>query len=167
VRVDQLTEGANKNRAYHVLGVGGLVIQEGRVLMVKHNYGHLKGCWLLPGGHVDVGENLDAAVEREVLEETNITATAQGVVAVRSLILPDSRVETYVVFLMHFISGTVAPRPGEIAAADFFTREEVLNNPVATPLAKAIIGEVLDGSHRLLHLRPEFPQNSPNYRLYL
>jgi ADP-ribose pyrophosphatase YjhB (NUDIX family) len=136
--------------------------------MVKHNYGHLNGCWLLPGGHVDLGENLDAAIEREVYEETGVKAVAQGVVAVRSLILPDSSVEVYVVFLMEFISGqAVAHSPNEIEAVGYFSLEEVINKTQATPLARAIIKEVMTGQHQLLPLHKQFIRNAPEYRLYL
>jgi len=151
-----------------VVGVGGVVIEQGRVLMVKHNYGQLKGCWLLPGGHVDLGENLDAAIEREVMEETGVKATAQGVVAVRSLILPDSSVEVYLVFLMKYVSGqAIANSPDEIDEVGYFTLEEVNNNLDATPLACAIINEVMSNRPRLLPIQNEFRYNAPGYRLYL
>lgn len=160
-----------KNHTGHVIGVGGIVIRQGKVLMVQHNYGHLQGQWLLPGGHVDPGENLDAAIEREVLEETGIRAQAGGIVAIRSLILPDSRVEVYVVFLMDYRSGQArANSPAEIAGAGYFTPEQIQGLSV-TPLAGAIIKEVLERRSyvwpHVLPLRSDFIRNAPGYRLYL
>ena len=50
-----------------VLGTRVMVIQDGRVLLVKMTY--LKN-WYFPGGGVDRNESLSAAAAREVLEET-------------------------------------------------------------------------------------------------
>lgn len=153
--------------AQHVIGVGGIVIRNNRVLMVKLNYGHLTGRWVLPGGHVDLEENLDAAVEREVFEETGIKARARGVVAVRSLLRSDARVEVYIVFLMDYLTGEPTRCPEENDAVKYFTQEEVIKNQNATPLARAIVSEVLGGSYRLLSLQKDFPLNDPSYRFFI
>ena len=56
-----------------IVGVGGVVLDaEGRVVLVRRRFEPLAGCWSLPGGAVDVGETLEAAVAREVLEETGL-----------------------------------------------------------------------------------------------
>ena len=63
---------------------GGVVVNEkDEVLCIREKYvGDLKHAysqlWKLPGGHVDPGEDLGTAVEREVSEETNIKATFKG-----------------------------------------------------------------------------------------
>ena len=153
--------------AGHVVGVGGIVIRQGQVLLVKHNYGNLQGQWLLPGGHVDLGENLDAAVEREVMEETGVRAIARGIMAVRSLILPDSRVEVYLVFLMEYVAGeAMANSPAEIEAVGYFTLEQLKHLNV-TPLASAILNQVLTQPPSPLPLQFNFIHNAPGYRLYL
>lgn len=54
------------------LGVGGAVIREGRVLLVRRATEPLKGEWSIPGGLVELGEKLVDAVKREVLEETGL-----------------------------------------------------------------------------------------------
>ncbi len=155
------------NYAGHVVGVGGIVIRQGQVLLVKHNYGNLQGQWLLPGGHVDLGENLDAAIEREVMEETGVRAIARGIMAVRSKILPDSRVEVYVVFLMDYLSGEASVgSPTEIEAVGYFTLEQVKHLAV-TPLASAIINQVLTYPPRPLSLQDNFRHNVPGFRFYL
>lgn len=161
-----LTSKSN-NYAGHVVGVGGIVIRQGQVLLVKHNYGNLQGQWLLPGGHVDLGENLDAAVEREVMEETGVRAIARGIMAVRSKILPDSRLEVYVVFLMEYVSGeATVGSPAEIEAVGYFTLEQVKHLTV-TPLARAIINQVLTQPSRPLPLQINFRYNAPGFRFYL
>lgn len=55
-----------------LLGVGAVVVQEGRVLLVQRGREPLKGQWSLPGGLLEVGESLEAGVIREVEEETGL-----------------------------------------------------------------------------------------------
>lgn len=55
-----------------VVGVGAVVVQDDRVLIVKRAHDPRKGEWSLPGGQVELGESLVAAVQREVREETGI-----------------------------------------------------------------------------------------------
>jgi len=55
-----------------VIGVGAVVLDGDRVLLVKRGHAPLKGQWSLPGGGVEVGETLEQAVAREVLEETGV-----------------------------------------------------------------------------------------------
>jgi mutator protein MutT len=55
-----------------LLGVGGVVVDNGRVLLVRRATEPLKGEWSIPGGLVELGETLVEAVRREVLEETGL-----------------------------------------------------------------------------------------------
>jgi 8-oxo-dGTP diphosphatase len=55
-----------------LLGVGAVVVDEGRVLLVRRGHEPLKGQWSLPGGLLEIGESLTAGVAREVLEETGL-----------------------------------------------------------------------------------------------
>ncbi len=53
-----------------MVGVGGLVIRDGRVLLARRARAPLEGQWSIPGGHVEWGETLEQAVVRELREET-------------------------------------------------------------------------------------------------
>jgi mutator protein MutT len=56
-----------------LVGVGAVVVDKGRVLLVRRGSEPLKGHWSLPGGMLELGEALTAGVVREVQEETGLT----------------------------------------------------------------------------------------------
>jgi ADP-ribose pyrophosphatase YjhB (NUDIX family) len=56
-----------------LVGVGAVIVDEGRVLLVRRGTEPLRGEWSLPGGLLEVGESLMAGVVREVREETGLT----------------------------------------------------------------------------------------------
>jgi 8-oxo-dGTP diphosphatase len=64
------------------VGVGAVILDAGRVLLVKRGHEPLKGEWSLPGGAVELGETLEAALEREVMEETGLSIDVGRVIDV-------------------------------------------------------------------------------------
>lgn len=54
------------------MGVGGVVVKDGRILLVRRGQEPLKGRWSIPGGLLELGETLKAGVVREVREETGL-----------------------------------------------------------------------------------------------
>jgi mutator protein MutT len=52
--------------------VGGVLIHDGRVLLIRRGKEPLYGRWLVPGGTVEHGEGLEDALVREMQEETGI-----------------------------------------------------------------------------------------------
>jgi 8-oxo-dGTP diphosphatase len=55
-----------------IVGVGGVVISEGRTLLIRRGGPPLEGRWSIPGGTLEVGETLLNGVRRELIEETGI-----------------------------------------------------------------------------------------------
>jgi 8-oxo-dGTP diphosphatase len=55
-----------------VVGVGGVVVRDGRALLVRRGKAPLYGRWTVPGGTVELGETLEEAVVREMHEETGL-----------------------------------------------------------------------------------------------
>jgi ADP-ribose pyrophosphatase YjhB (NUDIX family) len=74
-----------------VLGVGAVVLVEGRIVLVKRAHEPLKGEWNLPGGGVDLGETLQEACAREVFEETGLVVIVGPVIEVFDRIMRDDR----------------------------------------------------------------------------
>jgi 8-oxo-dGTP diphosphatase len=83
----------DRGRAYPdrpVVGVGAVVLVDGRVVLVRRSHEPLKGEWNLPGGAVEVGETLREACAREVNEETGLIVQVGSVVDVVDRIMVDA-----------------------------------------------------------------------------
>jgi ADP-ribose pyrophosphatase YjhB (NUDIX family) len=132
------------------IGVGGLVVRDNGYLLVRHTYGEYRGFWILPGGHVEAGEPLHKAVEREVLEETRIKAQSQGIVTVRSRRRSFSTTDCYIVFLMKYIEGEPISDKNEVDDARFFTFEELSSLDNVVVLSRIIVQEHARGNLRFL-----------------
>ena len=125
-----------------ILGVGGLVFDGGRVLLVQRGSHPAKGLWSIPGGKVRLGETLSEAVEREMLEETGMRVRVGRLVAVYQR-LPKQETDGgqwhFVVldYLCDAIGGRL--RAGDDAAsAGWFAIEDLVRVPL-TPGAEEVI----------------------------
>jgi len=84
-----------------LLGVGAIIENQGRILLVRRAHPPLKGEWSIPGGLVEVGETTKAAITREVLEEAGLEIEPVKLVEVFERILrdEDSRVQYHFVLI--------------------------------------------------------------------
>ena len=62
------------------VAVGAVVFFQNKVLLVLRGQAPSKGLWAIPGGSIELGESLQTAAEREVLEETGLHIKAGDVV---------------------------------------------------------------------------------------
>jgi len=84
-----------------IIGVGGIIFQEDQVLLIKRGMEPSLGQWSIPGGAVHVGETLDEAVRREILEETHLEVEVLTLAKVLDRIFrdPDGRVAYHYVLV--------------------------------------------------------------------
>ncbi len=134
------------SQGYNV-GVGGVVVEGERVLMVRRANDPGRANWQIPGGYCEREETLAEAVVREVREETAVHTEIQGVLGVRSR--TDEFNSTYVVFLLRRVSGDPAPGP-EVDAARFLTLEEIDALEKVPEINRALAARALSASRNLL-----------------
>jgi 8-oxo-dGTP diphosphatase len=82
----------NDSRQYPdrpIVGVGAVIVDAGKVVLIRRKYEPLKGHWSLPGGMVEVGEPLETALTREMQEETGLLVDVGPVIEVFDRITHD------------------------------------------------------------------------------
>jgi 8-oxo-dGTP diphosphatase len=70
------------NPSAPVVGVGGVLIRDGKVLLIRRGKPPLYGRWVVPGGTVELGESLEQALVREMREETGLEVAPLEVLTV-------------------------------------------------------------------------------------
>jgi ADP-ribose pyrophosphatase YjhB (NUDIX family) len=108
------------------VGIGGIIVHEGRVVLVKRRFEPLAGQWSIPGGAVESGETLEACIVREMSEETGFLVEVGPVVEVLDRITRDDDGRV----LYHFVLVDYLCRPvgGELRAGSDVA-EAVLAEP--------------------------------------
>lgn len=124
------------------VGVGAVVIRDGRILLVRRGTHPGKGLWAVPGGLVKPGETLQHAAEREILEETGIVIRAGDPFYTFDLIqrAPDGALEFHYVIVdlrADYVSGEVTP--GDDADDARWVAEEELESMPVTPTTRKLL----------------------------
>lgn len=108
------------------VGIGGIIVHEGRVVLVKRRFEPLAGQWSIPGGAVETGETLEACLIREMAEETGFVIEVGPVVEVLDRITRDD--EGKVLYHFVLIDYLCWPIGGELRAGSDVA-EAVLAEP--------------------------------------
>ena len=77
-----------------IVGVGGVLIENGKALLIRRGSEPLLGQWSIPGGTLELGETIVEGVARELLEETGIVVRVLDLIEVFERINPYSPPET-------------------------------------------------------------------------
>jgi 8-oxo-dGTP diphosphatase len=106
-----------------LVGVGAVIFRGDEVLLVRRGQEPARDSWSLPGGLVELGETLTAAIHRELAEETGLTVALLGIAAVLERIFPDPDggiAYHYVLvdYLCDYLAGELSPG-SDITAARF------------------------------------------------
>jgi mutator protein MutT len=72
-----------------IVGVGAVIVEDGKVVVIRRRHEPLAGQWSLPGGMVELGETLETAIAREMLEETSLVVEVGPVIEVFDRIMFD------------------------------------------------------------------------------
>jgi 8-oxo-dGTP diphosphatase len=114
-----------------LVGVGGVVIEGDRALLIRRASEPLRGEWSIPGGMLELGETLQAGVARELLEETGLQVRVLELIEVFERIV--------------YANNTVAA--GGVAAGDVAAGD----TPGAVRFPNAVTDEIVTGARPRFH----------------
>jgi len=106
--VDKERLTAYDTRKYPVrphVGVGILLVRDNSLLLIKRKYNPDAGYWSIPGGHLDLGEKVQVAAEREAYEETGFKVKVTKLAGIIDKIMYDDngKIEYHYVLLNYFV----------------------------------------------------------------
>ncbi len=101
-----------------LVGVGAVVVRDGKILLVKRANEPNRGKWSVPGGLVRTGETLEDALKREILEELGVEVVVKDVACVTDEIFYDENrnVEYHYIVIDFFAEIHGTPRASSDAA---------------------------------------------------
>ncbi|MBI4527517.1 MAG: NUDIX domain-containing protein [Deltaproteobacteria bacterium] len=140
----------NKYNTGYNIGVGGAVVDHGRLLMVRRASRRGHGNWQLPGGYIEPEETIEQAVVREVFEEAGVKAEVDGIFAVRNRYDPDLGNGLYVVLVLHPTGNEPKPDGREVDRAEYLTLEEIERLTPLPPINLEVARRVLAPDRRVL-----------------
>jgi len=117
------------------------MLVDGKVVLVRHRAG-ASTYHLLPGGGVDYRETLEAAVSREVSEETGLQVSVGRPLFISDTIAPDGpRHVVNITFMAHVTGGAITDKPEDprVEAVDLVAPEGLLGLDLRPPMAEAIV----------------------------
>ena len=132
-----------------VVGVGGVVIEDGRALLIRRGSEPLLGQWSIPGGTLELGESLEQGVARELREETGLEVRVLELIEVFDRIFPQDGLPTeearakprfhFVIadYLCERVSGEA--RAGSDVTDVAFAREDELDGYHLTETATSVL----------------------------
>ena len=154
------------NQGYNI-GVGGAVVRDGQLLLVRRASRHGRGNWQLPGGFIEPDETIEQAVVREVHEETGVTAEVDAVLGLRSRYDPETGNGIYIVLVLRPIDGEPTADGYEVDQAGYFNLEQIGALSPLPPVNWEIAQRVLAPDRRLLFPKPLANLNGARFTLFV
>ena len=143
--------------------VCGIVEINGKILLVRHTYGTAEGRILVPGGYVEEGELPSKAIEREVFEETGVTAKAKAVFSVQ--FKPE---QWCVVFTLEYVSGEPKSDGYENNEVFLISAEEAAERDDITNMSREILRAYIADKANVLGKSSYVPRSTTadKYEIY-
>lgn len=166
-----------------VVGVGGVVISDGRALLIRRGGEPLKGEWSIPGGTLELGETLAEGVARELREETGLEVRVLELIEAFERIFPMSQGDSHSSLETDHRGGSANPladsgrpryhfvildylcearggmaRAGSDVTEIAFVREEELEGYKLTPTATRVVRKAFTMARARSAGKPELPR---------
>ena len=154
------------NTGYNV-GVGGAVVNDSRLLLVRRASRRGRGNWQIPGGFVEPDETMELAVIREVEEEAGVTAAVQGVWGSRNRYDEEGGNSLYIVMRLNPLSGEPNPDMKEVDRAEYFSLAEIQALEQISPVNIEVAKRALAQHHHLLCAQTVNQPNRGSYTLFI
>ena len=143
--------------------VCGIVEINGKILLVRHTYGTVEGRILVPGGYVEDGELPSKAIEREVFEETGVSAKTKAVFSVQ--FKPE---QWCVVFTLEYVSGEPKSDSYENNEVLLISAEEAAERDDITNMSREILRAYITDKANVLGKSDYVPKSTTaeRYEIY-
>lgn len=135
------------------VGVGIILLQDGKTLLGKRKGAHGEGQWAHPGGHLEFGETLDACVRRELAEETGVIPLTQKQGPWTNDIMENKHYITLWMFVPEFQGIPQVLEPHKCEGWEWFAWD-ALPQPLFLPV-KNLVKDV--GIDQLMRLKEDLP----------
>ncbi|RXJ01840.1 NUDIX hydrolase [Anaerobacillus alkaliphilus] len=155
-----------KDRSNIWLAAAGIVIKEGKWLVVKKKYGGLKGLWSIPAGFVHEGETVDEAAVREVAEETGVLTRVKDIVGIRTGVINETISDNMIVFLLEETGGSLEVQEGEIEAAEYLSKEQLEADPNTSMMVHLFLKQLEEKSFKTLEPNPGDIFQYSSYKIF-
>ena len=141
----------------------GIVEINGKILLVRHTYGTAEGRILVPGGYVEEGELPSKAIEREVFEETGVSAKTKAVFSVQ--FKPE---QWCIVFTMDHVSGEPKSDGYENNEVLLISAEEAAERDDITNMSREILRAYIADKANVLGKSSYVPRSTTadKYEIY-
>lgn len=148
-----------KKKAIKTSVVACIIDQQDRVLLTRRCIEPFCSQWVMPGGKIDHGEAILAALHREVREEIGIEIHVEGLIDVYEHVNIGDRQDHFVILYYRVkpLSFMLTPNGSECTDARWFSREE-LGKLSLPPGACHILNQVFPGLNLICPLEPSAPE---------
>ena len=153
----------------HTVGVGGIVIADGKILMIQERIKSHHSLYKLPGGTVEHASSLEESVIREVYEETGIECEVEKLVALLNAHpYRFNKANSYYAFKLKPLSFDISiVDTNEIALALWYDLDKFFTDEKISDFQKELVQSAIDGNGLSKVARSDYFENKEFVELYL